>query len=97
MELNEATLQILKNLASINSNIVIDEGNTIKTISEAKNILSEATIEEIIPQKFGVYDLNEFLGVLGLVDKPSLKFTENYATINDSTGRSKVKYFFSDT
>ena len=97
MELNEATLQILKNFASINSNIVIDEGNTIKTISEAKNILSEATIEESIPQRFGVYDLNEFLGVLGLVDKPSLKFSENYATINDSTGRSKVKYFFSDT
>ena len=41
MELNEDTLQILKNFASINSNIVFDEGNTIKTISEAKNILSE--------------------------------------------------------
>ena len=74
MELNEDTLQILKNFASINSNIVFDEGNTIKTISEAKNILSEATISESFPQKFGVYDLNEFLGVLGLVDKPSLKF-----------------------
>ena len=97
MELNEDTLQILKNFASINSNMVFDEGNTIKTISEAKNILSEATISESFPQKFGVYDLNEFLGVLGLVDKPSLRFEKDYSTINDSTGRSKVKYFFSDT
>ena len=75
MELNEDTLQILKNFASINSNIVFDEGSTIKTISEAKNILSEATISESFPQKFGVYDLNEFLGVLGLVDKPSLRLS----------------------
>ena len=75
MELNEDTLQILKNFASINSNIVFDEGSTVKTISEAKNILSEATISESFPQRFGVYDLNEFLGVLGLVDKPSLKFS----------------------
>ena len=97
MELNEDTLQILKNFASINSNIVFDEGSTVKTISEAKNILSEATISESFPQRFGVYDLNEFLGVLGLVDKPSLKFEKDCATINDSTGRSKVKYFFSDT
>ena len=97
MELNEDTLQILKNFASINSNIVFDEGSTVKTISEAKNILSEATISESFPQRFGVYDLNEFLGVLGLVDKPSLNFEKDYATINDSTGRSKVKYFFSDT
>ena len=68
MELNEDTLQILKNFASINSNIVFDEGSTIKTISEAKNILSEATISESFPQKFGVYDLNEFKEQTGITE-----------------------------
>ena len=97
MELSESTLSILKNYASINSNIVISEGNTIQTISEAKNILSKVEVPEEFPQTFGVYDLNEFLGVLNLVDTPRVKFEKDCVMIGDSTGRSKVKYFFSDT
>ena len=44
---------------------------------------------------FGIYDLNEFISVLSLVDTPRLKFEDEYVNIGDSTGRSKVKYFFS--
>ena len=72
MELSENTLSILKNYAGINSNIVIEEGNTVKTISEAKNVMSTAAIVEEFPQTFGIYDLNEFLGVLSFVDKGNL-------------------------
>lgn len=97
MELSESTLSVLKNYASINSNLVINEGNTLQTISEAKNILSKAEIKETFPKAFGVYDLNEFLGVLGLVDSPRLNFEQDYVIIGDSTGRSKIKYFYSDT
>lgn len=96
MELSENTLSILKNYAGINSNIVIEKGNTVKTISEAKNVMSSASIVEDFPQAFGIYDLNEFLGVLSLVDTPNLVFQEDYVTVGDSSGRSKVKYFFSD-
>ena len=32
MELTEKTMQVLKNYASINPNIVIQEGNVLKTI-----------------------------------------------------------------
>ena len=39
--------------------------------------------------------MNEFINVLSLVDAPRLKFEEDYITIGDSTGRSKVKYFYS--
>lgn len=96
MELSENTLSILKNYAGINSNIVIEAGNTIKTISEAKNVMSSAEIVEEFPQTFGVYDLNEFLGVLSLVDKPNLTFKDEHVVVSDSSGRSKVKYFYSD-
>ena len=96
MELSEKTLTILKNYAGINSNIVIDSGNDLKTISEAKNVMSSATVVENFPQSFGIYDLNEFLGVLSLVDTPNLTFNESHVLIADSSGRSKVKYFFSD-
>jgi hypothetical protein len=95
MELSDNTLSVLKNFSGINQNIVVRSGSTIKTVSEARNILATAVVDESFPQDFGVYDLNEFIGVLGLVDSPRLKFENEYVTVGDSTGRSKVKYFFS--
>lgn len=95
MELSDNTLQVLKNFSTINQNVMIRSGNTIKTISEARNVLATAVVDVEFPQDFGIYDLNEFIGVLGLVDTPRLKFEDEYVTIGDSTGRSKVKYFFS--
>lgn len=96
MELSEATIQLLKNFASINSNIVIKQGNVLKTISEAKNVLASAVMLEDMPKDFGIYDLNQFLNVLGLVDVPRLKFEDNFVTIGDSTGRTTIQYFYSD-
>lgn len=95
MELKDGTLQILKNFSGINPNIMIRKGNVLKTISETKSMIAIATISEEFPQDFGIYDLNEFIGVLSLVDTPRLKFNDEYVIIGDSTGRSKVKYFFS--
>ena len=96
MELSDTTLNVLKNYATINPNIVITEGNTVKTISVARNVLSKAELPEEFPASFGIYDLSEFLNVLSLVDSPRLKFEKDYVTVGDSTGRSSVKYFFSD-
>lgn len=95
MELSENTLSVLKNFSTINQNIMIRQGKTIKTISEARNVLATAVVDVDFPQDMGIYDLNEFLGVLGLVDTPNLKFGDESVTIGDSSGRSKVKYFFS--
>ena len=95
MELSDKSLQVLKNFSGINPNIVIKSGNTIRTVAEARNILATATVDESFPKDFGIYDLNEFIGVLGLVDTPRLKFEDEYVLVGDSTGRSKVRYFFS--
>jgi hypothetical protein len=96
MELKDETLSVLKNYASINPNIVIQQGNTIKTMTEARNVLSSATLSEDFPQEFGIYDLNEFLGVINLVGEPRLKFETDYVVVTDSSNRSRVKYFYSD-
>jgi len=95
MELSENTLNVLKNFSGINPNMMIRSGNTIKTISEARTVLSTAVVDADFPKDFGIYDLNEFMGVLQLVDTPNLKFEDDYVIVNDSTGRSKVKYFYS--
>tara|TARA_B100000575_G_scaffold292401_1_gene300646 strand:+ start:1661 stop:2347 length:687 start_codon:yes stop_codon:yes gene_type:complete len=97
MNISDETLEVLKNFASINPNIVLNPGQQIKTISEAKNIMASAEIVEDFPQEFGVYDLNEFLSVLSLVQPADLSFDDKFVTIS-STGdnRSKIKYFFSE-
>jgi hypothetical protein len=96
MKLTSFTTQVLKNFSAINSNIVFSQGNVVSTISEARNILSTATIDMDLPSDFGIYDLNEFLGVLSLVEEPQIKIEDKYAVVGDSTGRSKIKYFFTD-
>ena len=94
MELSENTLNILRNFSGINQNILIKQGSAIKTISEARNVVAKADVAEEFSKDFGIYDLNEFIGVMSLVDNPSLKFENDYVIVSDSTGRSKVKYFY---
>jgi hypothetical protein len=94
MELSESTLQVLRNFSGINQNLLIKSGSNIKTISEARNVVATADVTESFEKDFGIYDLNEFIGVMGLVDTPSLKFDEDFVTVSDSSGRSKVKYFY---
>lgn len=96
MELTEKTLSVLKNYATINSNIVIREGGELKTITEAKNVLASAKVDVEFPRTIGIYDLNEFLATLNLVDAPSIRFEDDYALISDGSGRAKIKYFYSD-
>ena len=94
MELSESTLQVLRNFSGINQNILIKTGSNIKTISEARNVVATADVTESFEKDFGIYDLNEFIGVMGLVDTPSLKFEDHSVTVSVSSGRSKVKYFY---
>lgn len=95
MKLSNETQSILKNFAAINSNIVINTGSELKTIAEAKNILAKASVSESFDTPFGIYDLNEFLGVIGMFDDPELTVADDALSIKISQGRRAVKYFFS--
>ena len=95
MELCENTLDVLRNFSSINQNIMIRFGNNIKTMSVTRNMIATADVSEQFTKDFGIYDLNEFIGVLGLVDTPNLTFEDDFVIVQDSTGRSKIKYFYS--
>ena len=53
MKLSKHTIEVLKNFATINPNIVVNSGQQLKTIAEAKNILASAEITEDFPQEFG--------------------------------------------
>ena len=95
MKLSDATLDVLKNFSTVNQNILVKEGSKLRTMSTMKNILGEANIGEVFPKEFGIYDLNEFLGVFSLTKDAELEFANDSFMVVKS-GRTKIKYFFSD-
>ncbi len=102
MILSEDTLNVLKNFATINPNLVLKPGQRLSTISEAKTIMAKAEIVEDFPQEFGIYDLNEFLSVYGLIENPQLNFEEKSVLISNTVGgnhvsnQQKINYFYAE-
>ena len=94
--LSDDTINVLKNFATINPNLVFTPGQKVKTISESKTILAQADITEDMPKEFGIYDLNEFLSVYNLVEQPTLTFEDKSVLINGANNQV-VRYFFSET
>ena len=98
MKLSDATLEVLKNFASINQSILFTEGNELNTVSVQKNLLGSATVAETFKssngEDFAIYDLNEFLSTVSLFDNPEIEFGEGSATISDE--RANTKYWFAD-
>ena len=93
MKLSKETTALIKNFASINSNLLLKSGNKLATISAQKNVMADATVSETFPD-FGIYDLNEFLGAMSLFEDPELEFSEKYVTIKQ--GNMSIKYFAAD-
>ena len=93
--LSKKTLDVLKNFSTINSSIVFRKGSTVRTISNAENILAKFTGEEVFPTDFAIYDLSQFLSGISLFNDPQLEFTSNdFVSIRG--GRQSAKYYFSD-
>ena len=96
MKLSNATRDVLKNFSTINANLMVREGNTLKTISSMKNIVATATIPDSFTKEFGIYDLNEFLASMSLFKTPDLAFDDNRVVIKEDNGRSKCDFYYSD-
>jgi hypothetical protein len=90
MKLSKETQSIFKNFASINLNLLLREGNKLSTMSENKTIISEVSVTEQFPQNFGIYDVNEFLGVLSLFNDPELSFDNDVVIIKE--GKNQIRY-----
>jgi len=97
MKLSSDTINVLKNFSDINENILFKPGKEVHTISGMKNILAKATIGEEIPQEFGIYNLAEFLNVIGTYSSPIIKFSDSQSlVVDDEKDSSPVKYNFSE-
>ena len=97
MKLSEHTVEVLKNFATINQNLVIKEGSTLTTMSAMKNIVAKAEVEESFDKEVAIYDLNEFLASISLFTNPILEFEDGFVTIKEENNpKNSLKYFYSD-
>ena len=94
MKFSNETLGLLKNFASINTNIIFKQGDTVSTISNAKNVFAKATIKESIPNEFAIYDLNSLLAMLTLMENQDVTFSDKSLIVTSDKG--KFEYFYSN-
>jgi hypothetical protein len=92
MNISDKTVDILKNFATINQGLVFDTTDELATMSPSHTVLAVAKLETPFPKEFAIYDLNLFLGVLDLFDKPTFKFADNYLMINGKTSQSIYRF-----
>jgi hypothetical protein len=94
MKISKETLEVLKNFSAINPNLIINEGNKLSTIAEAKNIMATTTVAETFPKEVGIYDLNEFLSAHSLIEDADLEFGDDSLTMKSAT--SSITYRYAD-
>lgn len=90
MKISQNTISILKNFASINQNILVKKGSVLTTRTVAKNLFASATVDTDFPQEFGIYNLNQFLGVLSLFSDPDVEIGDK--SIMVSQGKNTVQF-----
>ena len=94
MKIDHDTVNVLKSFSKINPSILIQEGNTLKTISASKTIMAKATVPTKFTNRFAIYSLDQFLANLSLYKDPELKFADKRVDIKDD--RRKGHFFYSD-
>lgn len=95
LNLTTEILHILKNFSDIQSNLVIECGNDIRTISTAQDIFASLEIEEngkdlFFSKEIRLYDTKEFLSVCSLI--PDGTFSLEGETIIISNESNRFSY-----
>lgn len=91
MKLSDNMMNTMKNFYSINQSLVLRRGKIQRSMSSDKAVLVEAEFDDEIPNEFGIYDLNIFLGNITTMNSPDLSFTETSVKMND--GEVELVYY----
>ena len=88
------TIEVVKNFGTINQNLVFKQGNVLRTITDGRNVLAKAVLEDSFPKSFGIYDVNEFIGAFNLIDNGDVSFEDKHISIANQN--MAINYFYSD-
>lgn len=88
------TMEVIRNFGTINQNLVFKQGNVLRTVADAKNVLAKAVLDEEFPQDFGIYDVGEFMNVFNLIEDGTVTYEDKHMHI--ANGKASINYFYSD-
>lgn len=94
MKISKKTFDILKNFSGIRSSIFVDKGNIIRTVSNAKNIVAEAKVDEDFPKPFAIFDLGKFIATTSLFSDPEYSFDDKFVKVKAKD--SAVMYYYAE-
>jgi hypothetical protein len=94
MKIDTDTVNVLKNFSKINPSIVVQEGNTLKTISPTKTIMAKAKVKTDFGQRFAIYNLDRFISIVSTFTDPDFKFGDKSVNIYDRN--KKINYTYAD-
>lgn len=91
------TIEIIKYFSDINKNMLFVEGDVLCIANVEGSVMAYAKLPEKITKNFAFYDATEFLGTYSIFAEPTIKFRDDYLTIEDSNNKNKVKYYYSSS
>lgn len=94
IELKQTTIETLKRISKVNQSIrLVKDSKELKSKSQTGVMFCIAPIEDTWPRDFNIYNVNEFLSVLDIVETPELDFSsDKYVTIRSKDGKQKLRY-----
>jgi len=97
--LTNATLDVLKNFASINNQTVFKAGTAQRTCNAARNFIADAEFDDPLPLDCSLSELNRLLGIIdtckGIV-LPTLTFNEKELVVVHDDGSVTIPYAHND-
>lgn len=94
VKLSKKDLDTLKGLYAIDQTLKIVQDNTeLRTVNSSKTIACQTHLESAFPRTFCIYDLREFISVVGIIENPVLDFSnDKFVLIKSEDGRQKLRY-----
>lgn len=108
ISISNETIAIFKALYNIDQSLKVsadtveqktdEDGNThdvtvLRTKSLNKTMMARVEVPEQFPRDFHIYDLREFISVVGIVKEPVFDFSnDNYIVIKSADSKQKLRY-----
>lgn len=97
--LTDATIEILKNFANINSQVLFKAGNAQRTCNPSRNFIADVELPQALPVECALFELNRLLGIIDTckgTSLPSIAFGEHSLVVEHDHGAVTIPYAHKD-
>jgi len=98
-ELNDTTVEILKNFASINNEVVFKAGTLQRACNHTRNFIADVELPEALPRECALYELNRLLGIIDTCKTntlPTINFGTSSLVVTHDHGSVTIPYAHTD-